>query len=200
MGREALCNGQLGRESGGVLAQLESHELRIRGDFNATLSFSDLRFARVEGEILEAETPQGHLRLSLGLTEARKWLDRISNPPSLAKKLGVLRGIPVHVVGTPPEITAQLVEMGADRVEQAEAKLAFIAILKHEDLKLLDGLVRYLPEGAQIWVLRTKGSRAMVKESEIMALLRSRRFAPSKTAAWSELYSADRYSRSGIPR
>ena len=72
MGREALCNGQLGRESGGVLAQLESHELRIRGDFNATLSFSDLRFARVEGEILEAETPQGHLRLSLGLTEARK--------------------------------------------------------------------------------------------------------------------------------
>lgn len=150
--------------------------------------------------ILEAETPQGHLRLSLGLTEARKWLDRISNPPSLAKKLGVLRGIPVHVVGTPPEITAQLVEMGADRVEQAEAKLAFIAILTHEDLKLLDGLVRYLPEGAQIWVLRTKGSRAMVKESEIMALLRSRRFAPSKTAAWSELYSADRYSRSGIPR
>ena len=90
--------------------------------------------------------------------------------------------------------------MGADRVEQAEAKLAFIAILTHEDLKLLDGLVRYLPEGAQIWVLRTKGSRAMVKESEIMALLRSRRFAPSKTAAWSELYSADRFSRSGMLR
>ena len=78
-------------------------------------------------------------------------------------------------------------------------KLKYLSLI-HIYLKLLDGLVRYLPEGAQIWVLRTKGSRAMVKESEIMALLRSRRFAPSKTAAWSELYSADRYSRSGIPR
>jgi len=200
VGRKASCNGQLGRESGEVLAQLESHELRLRGAFNATLSFSELQSARVDGEVLTAETPRGHLRLSLGCTEAKRWIDRILNPPSLAKKIGLLRGTPVHIVGTSEEITACLAEAGADTVKLGEAKLAFIAISTHEDLELLDGLARNLPEAAQIWVLRKKGAQAMVKESEIMAFLRSRRFAPSKTAAWSELYSADRYSRSRMPR
>lgn len=200
MGREASCNGQLGQESGGVLAQLESHELRLRGAFKATLSFSDLQFVRVEGEVLRAETPQGDLRLPLGRMEAEKWLERILNPPSLAKKLGLFRGIPVHIVGASAEIAACLADAGADTVKLAEAKLAFIAVLTYQDLEPLDGLVRNLPEAAHIWVLRAKGAHAMVKESEIMAFLRSRRLAPSKTAAWSELYSADRFSRSGMPR
>lgn len=200
MGREASCNGQLGQESGGVLAQLESHELRLRGAFKATLSFSDLQFVRVEGEVLRAETPQGDLRLPLGRMEAEKWLERILNPPSLAKKLGLFRGIPVHIVGASAEIAACLADAGADTVKLAEAKLAFIAVLTYQDLEPLDGLVRNLPEAAHIWVLRVKGAHAMVKESEIMAFLRSRRLAPSKTAAWSELYSADRFSRSGMPR
>lgn len=200
MGREASCDGQLGQESGQVLAQLESHELRLRGAFKAALNFSDLQFARVEGEVLLAETPRGQLRLSLGWMEAKRWLERILNPPSLAKKLGLFRGIPVHVAGASAEITACLTEAGADTVKLDEAKLAFIAILTHQDLELLDGLVRHLPEAAHIWVLRTKGARAMVHERDIMAFLRSRRFTPSKTAGWSELYSADRYSRSGVPR
>lgn len=200
MGREASCNGQLGQESGGVLAQLESHELRLRGAFKATLSFSDLQFVRVEGEVLRAETPQGDLRLPLGRMEAEKWLERILNPPSLAKKLGLFRGIPVHIVGASAEIAACLADAGADTVKLAEAKLAFIAVLTYQDLEPLDGLVRNLPEAAHIWVLRVKGAHAMVKESEIMAFLRSRRLAPSKTAAWSELYSADRFSRSGMLR
>ena len=204
MGREASCNGQLGQESGGVLAQLESHELRLRGAFKATLSFSDLQFVRVEGEVLRAETPQGDLRLPLGRMEAEKWLEHILNPPSLAKKLGLFRGIPVHIVGASAEIAACLADAdadaGADTVKLAEAKLAFIAVLTHQDLEPLDGLVRNLPEAAHIWVLRVKGAHAMVKESEIMAFLRSRRLAPSKTAAWSELYSADRFSRSGMLR
>ena len=195
MGGEALCQAELGLEAGEVLALLESHEVRLRGTIKATLSFGDLRKLRVNGEVLEAQTPQGPLRLHLGAAEARKWLSRIECPPTLAQKLGVLADAPVHLVGSPPGVASVLEGAGARMVALADAQFIFIAIATPDDLRTLDRLVPTLPQGIHLWVLRQKGKTAGVKEGDIMAALRAHGLAPSKTAAWSEFYAADRYGR-----
>lgn len=200
MGREALCYGELGEEAGEVRALLESHELKLRGDIKATLAFTELQGAKVRGDALEAQTPRGLLRLHLGKIEARKWLDRIEHPPTLAQKLGIGPGTPVHVVSMPPEGAEVLAQAGAVIGDFAGAKLVFVAIASQDDLRALDHLARKLLSDAQLWVLRQKGKGAVVKEVEIMGVLRAQGLAPSKTAAWSEEYAADRYGRArGAP-
>ena len=52
-----------------------------------------------------------------------------------------------------------------------------------------------LPRGIHLWVLRQRGVNAGVKEGDIMAPLRAHGLAPSKAAAWSEFYAADRCGR-----
>ena len=60
-------------------------------------------------------------------------------------------------------------------------------------LSNLDRLASHFPPSAHLWVLRHKGKDAEVKESDIMAILGKHGRAPSKTAAWSAVYTADRY-------
>jgi len=196
VGREALCQGQLGGESGEVIAHLEANEIRIRGAFNANLRLADLSLVRMEGEALKAESPHGLLFLSLGSREGRKWLDSIANPPALEKKLGLGSGVPVHVVDNSPVVMDALTPTATAMVDLENANLVFITVVSRDDLQMLDGVARKLPKDSHLWVLRKKGKVVPIKESEIMACLRSHGLAPTKTAAWSELYSADRYSRS----
>lgn len=195
MGREALCQAELAHEAGEVRALLEGHEIRLRGDIRATLALSDLRDLRIDGDVLHAQTPHGALGLHLGSTEARRWLERIVSPPTLAEKLGITPGKPVHLVNSPEAVASVLDGAGARIVGLADAQLVFIAVATPKDLRSLDLLASRLPSGTQLWVLRTKGKEAGVKEADIMATLRTHGLAPSKTAAWSALYAADRYGR-----
>ena len=198
MGREALCHGELGRDAGEVRAHLESHELRLRGDIKATLGIAELSAIRVQGDALQAQTPRGPLRLQLGAIEARKWLDRMTHPPTLAQKLGITPGTAVHVVGSPPEVSEVLTQAGARIGSLADATLVFVLIASDHDLQTLLRLVPTLPPGAQLWMLRPKGKAAAVKEAAIMGALRAQGLAPSKTSAWSQEYAADRYGRARV--
>jgi|APEBP8051073058_1049385.scaffolds.fasta_scaffold00015_230 hypothetical protein len=195
MGREAECYGELGQEAGEVSAMLESREIRLRGAFKAILHYDDLRKLTVRDNALQALTPRGQLRLHLGEVEAGKWLDRIESPPSLAKKLGINPGTRVHLVSSPLEVRDVLSDAGAEMVSLSDAELAFIVVVSLEDLRAMKELASTLPQGIYLWVLRQKGKKVEVKESEIMATLRTQGFAPSKTAAWSDVYSADRYGQ-----
>ena len=174
---------------------LESQELRLRGSLKATLRLVELRGVSVRDEWFEAQTPLGQLRLHLGEAEARKWLDRIEHPPTLAQKLGIVPGTAVHLVGSHPVVEEALRQTGAGIAALAEAQLVFTVIASPEDLRALDRLVPALPTAAQLWVLRQKGKAAAVREGDIMAALRVLGLAPSKTAAWSDDYTADRYGR-----
>lgn len=200
MGRESLCHAELGPDAGDVRAMLESHELRLSGAFKASVRFEDLRRVNVSAGVLEAYTPHGLLRLALGETEARKWLDRIGNAPSLAQKLGIGPGVRAHVLASHPMVSAVLLEAGVSVAALADASVVFSVVEDHTDLETLGQLVSRLPVGVPLWVLRKKGKQAVVKEREIMEMLRARGLAPSKTTAWSDSHGADRYGRARSSR
>ena len=195
MGREAQCRAELGDLAGETHAWLESDAVILRGGIAGRFRLADLKDMRVEGDVFEASTERGPMRLHLGAAEAARWLDRIRHPRSLGQKLGLAPGVSVHVAEAHPEVLAVLGALGADMAPLDRARLAFVAVEAQEDLQGLDALASSLPASTHLWILRLKGKAATVKESEIIARLRTHGLAPSKTAAWSDRFAADRYGR-----
>ncbi len=193
MGREASCHAELGDLAGQVHAWLESDAVILRGGIVGRFRLDGLKDMRVDGDVFKATTERGPMCLHLGAAEAAKWLDRIRHPRSLGQKLGLEPGVPVHLAGTHPEVLAMLHALGADMAPLDRARLIFVAVEAQDDLQALDALASSLPDSVHLWVLRLKGKAATVKESEIMARLRTHGLAPSKTAAWSDRFAADRY-------
>jgi len=86
-----------------------------------------------------------------------------------------------------------LKEAGARLVSLDDAKLIFVVVESQEDLETLGRLAATRPQSAHIWVLRRKGKHASIKEAPVTDRMRLHGMAPSKTAAWSDSYAADRY-------
>lgn len=188
-----LCHGSLGAARGEVRAMLEGTLIQLRGDVHANVEGATLKNLRAEGGLLLALADGAPLALELGEKEAALWLRKINHPPSLAEKLGLAAGMPVHVHGQPAEIVRVLKAAGVQLVPPAQARLLFVLVDEPAQLQALQKLARARADGAQIWVLRPKGKGAAVREADIMALAKAEGLAPSKTAAWSEAYAADRY-------
>jgi len=87
MGRERECEAIFGDERGWVVAHLDADKIVLRGDFSAKVPLSELRSLRTDGEQLLGSTQRGALALLLGRKEAKTWLSRINDPPSLPSKL-----------------------------------------------------------------------------------------------------------------
>jgi len=193
MGRERECEASFGDESGRVVAHIDADNIVLRGDFSAKVPLASLKSLSVNGEQLLGSTERGALTLLLGEKEARAWLLRIKDPPSLSSKLGIEAGSPVHVAEDHPVPIAVLKEAGARLVSPEDAKLIFLVVESQAHLEALGRLAAARPPSAQIWVLRLRGKHASIKEAPIMECMRRHGMAPSKTAAWSDRYAADRY-------
>jgi hypothetical protein len=196
MGRVVVCHGSLGAAQGEVRAMLEGDAIQLRGDIRANLPVAGLKRLRVEDDQLLALAEGGPLALQLGAKEAALWVRKIENPPTLADKLGVSAGTPVHAHEQHAEIARVMKAAGAQLVPLAKAQLVFLMIdspARLETLKLLAGT---RPAGAQLWIVRPKGKDAPVRESDIMTTAREAGLSPSKTASWSDTFSADRYGAS----
>lgn len=195
MGRETHCEAQLGEQRGKVHALLEANEIILRGAIRARLPLATLRELVADADALTAQAPQGPLVLALGAREADTWLQRIRNPPSLASKLGVVAGTAVHVIDDHPEPRAVLQAARAEFVALDEAALVFVVIENEAQLQALRERLAQRAPGAAVWVLRLKGAQAAIKEAAIMAAMKALGMGPSKTAAWSEHYTSDRYGQ-----
>lgn len=196
MGREAECLVECGQERDETRVLLEAEGIVLRGPIKGTLRLADLRELQVRDDALEAQTPRGRLRIHLGATEAQRWLQRLTQPPTLAEKLGLRPGLKAVQLGTAdPEIAQVLSEAGALVGSAAEAELAFCTVESVAALEGLERLLRPLPASLPIWFLRRKGKAAAVGESTLMAELKRLGYGPAKTARWSEERGADRYHR-----
>ena len=143
-------------------------------------------------------TNHGPLSLTLGATESAGWLQRIQNPRSLPQKLGLEEGITVHVIDNHPEPQRVVTESGATLGPLKHAALVFAVIDGEANLQSLERIAVTLPADSHLWVLRRKGKLAQVKESTVMARLAALGLRPSKTTAWSDEYTADRYARARV--
>lgn len=172
---------------------LESDVIQLRGDVHANVGVAGLEQLRAEGGSLLAIANGEPLALELGQKEAQLWVRKIQNPPTLADKLGLAAGLPVHVHGQHDEILRVLKSAGVQLVPLADAALVFLMVDTPASLQALQSLAHARPSSAQIWILRAKGKGASVREADIMAAAKAVGLSPSKTSAWSDSYSADRY-------
>jgi hypothetical protein len=153
MGREARCTVSHGNERAEAKALLETDELIVRSPFRLTVPRAQIRSATASGETLEVVYEGGTVTLELGEREAAKWANDITNPKTLADKLGVKPGQRVRLVS------------GADRgligagteVTDGEADVVFLAAERPGDLDLIDQLQNEIARNGGIWVIRPKG-------------------------------------------
>lgn len=196
MGRKVLCHAALGSERGEVTAMLEGTGILIRGEFKADLSTDGMRGLKADGGSLVASTEFGPLMIELGAAEAAKWVEKLLNPPSLAKKLGLAEGTPVYVDGKHAVVLEEVEAAAAKQVPVRDAQLLFLVVESPSGIERLGALARARAAGSHLWVLRRKGKAAPVAESQIMQAARNLGLSPTKTAAWSAEWAADRYSTS----
>lgn len=196
MGREVECLVEYGTERDETRVLLETDSIILRGALKGTIRWADLAGLAVREEVLEARTSQGVLRLHLGAGEAKRWLERIRNPPTLATKLGLKAGLKVAQAGkADAEVSAVLAQAGAVEGPVSEAALAFYVVDSKTALAALEKSLRPLAPDTPVWILRLKGKDAPVAESAIMTELKRLGYGPAKTARWSDERGADRFHR-----
>jgi hypothetical protein len=145
------------------------------------------------------------LVLELG-AEARKWAERIRNPPSRLDKLGVKATSAVALIGGKRAFAsedlrafvAEVEERGARVLKGAptgsEAELVvFLVVEARADLAKLAELVAALRTGGALWTLRRKGASAAVGESDVRGAARAAGLTDVKVAAFSEELTADKF-------
>jgi hypothetical protein len=203
MGREAKCTARLSGQTSTGKALLETSELLFRGDFRAAIPFKAITKLVVDGADLGVTWPDGTLVLALGAPEARKWADKIRNPPSRLDKLGIKAGATVAITA----VTDAGEAIGLDDfVKEAEARgarvvagktakdldLIFVTATRRSDLRGLAALKKQIrPDGA-IWVLRPKG-RDEITERDVMAAGKAAGLVDVKVAAFSPTLTAEKF-------
>src|SRR5258705_13443216 len=116
MGAEAQTTLKIGRQSFTGTAQLETDELRFRGDTRLRIALRDVQAVSTKDGVLRVEHANGVACFVLGAA-AERWAEKIRSPRTLADKLGVKRGMRVAVMDVGDgSVLAELGDKGAELV------------------------------------------------------------------------------------
>jgi hypothetical protein len=184
MGQEVTCKAKFdGHESQGI-AMLETDFVLFRGDFRVKIAFAAMKSVKAAGDWLSIESAEASLKLQLG-ARAKKWEQKILNPPTLLDKLGVKSGLRVRVVGI-PDFAEQLAHSGAIVVEKNPDLIFFQADRKSGLARLSRFSMQ--PDGA-LWIVYPKGIRE-ITENDVIAAIRGAGLKDVKVASFSATHSA----------
>jgi len=168
MGREAVCRGRLGRESGEGKALLETDEVLFRGEFRAKVPLRELSLVEAKRGVLSLTWPGGTLALALG-PAAEKWADAIRNPKSVLEKLGVKPGLKVAALGGfDAGFTRDLARsLGVKPLARAAkgCDLVFARLEKPGDEVKLAKLVPAIAPAGAVWAVYPKGRRDLSEDT-----------------------------------
>src|SRR5690349_19623721 len=94
MGREIVCDVRHEGKTAKVKALLETDSVILRGEIKATLPFASLKHVVATDDQLHLDDTV----LDLG-AHAKRWADKILNPPTLLQKLGLEAGMKIAALG-----------------------------------------------------------------------------------------------------
>ena len=195
MGYEADCALTIdGRRYRGI-ARLEHKDLVFRGETSLTIPLRDVDEVHARSESLFVTFGAKRAALAIG-AGAAKWADRIANPPSRLKKLGVKPGMRVAVVGVADHaFQRELETAGATIAAPAAIGLdaIFYGVQTPKDLGRLQTLSGRLQPAGALWVIRGKGKDAVVSEAQSMAAGKRAGLVDVKVVSFSETHSAEKY-------
>jgi hypothetical protein len=207
VGREAACRARFDGRSSRGKALLETTELVFRGDFRVVVPLREIAAVEVDTSALTLTWGKRKQTLVLELgADARKWAERIRNPPSRLDKLGVKATSTVALIGGKRAFAGEDLRAFVAEVEARGARLlkgaptgsdrdlvVFLVIEAREDLAKIAELVAALRTGGALWTLRRKGAGAAVAEGDVRGAARAAGLTDVKVAAFSDERTADKF-------
>jgi hypothetical protein len=215
MGREAKCvcdwNGPAGRvEAARVKAVLEPPELILRGEIKRRIPFSGmkqvaaqgarLRF-RVEGEDFGGE----EFSLELGEAQAAKWARALLKPPpTLAKKLGLVPGCAVRVLGKIDTVDDGPLRSALEGMRVVtRGNVDVIVARVNTPAQIADAWKKAAAQvagGAALWMVYPKGRGHAINETDVRNAGLAAGFVDVKVAAVSTALTGLKFVRRKNPK
>lgn len=195
MGLEANTIARQGSKRYEGKLHLDSKTLTFKGpEFRLSIELSSVSANAKQG-LLQIDTGREKVSFEIG-EKASHWVEKILNPPTRVKKLGVKPGQKFWLSkGFSKAFSDELESAGAKRTRQIEnCELAFWLVTDREQLPELAGLTDQLPAGVNLWIVWTKGSKK-IGQTDVMQQAKSTGFGPSKTAAFDDLHSSMRFAQ-----
>ena len=188
MGQEVTCRVECPAGTGEAKAFLESTEVLVRGAFRWRVRFAELQSVEVKADMLVLNAASGTMALRLGESVAAKWADKIRNPPSLMKKMGVKLGSRYVIAGPAPRsFLSELEAAGAEEVNRGP-ELLFAFPESEADLAAV------WDKAPAVWVIYPKGRKDLT-EAQIRDHGRQAGMMDTKVASVSAVLTATRFSR-----
>jgi len=175
------------------VAELESTELLFRApNVKLQIPFARITGLQASGARLTVEHPGGTVVFELG-PEAKRWAERIRNPPTLIDKLGVKTGSKVAVLSIQdPEFLGQLAARTPDVHIQARrvgCDLIFLGVRDRTDLRRIRTQRSFIVPNGAVWVVWKKGSPD-VNENDIRDAALAAGLVDVKVVSFSPTHSA----------
>lgn len=195
MGAEAKTTLTLGRQVFAGTAQLETSELRFRGDKSLRIPLASISAVAVHDGSLHVTHAEGVAVLGLGQTTSARWAQRIQSPPTLADKLGIKPGMVVSVLGVTDasilrDIEARRASIVGGKVPMGTAMVLW-RIEKSSQLSKLGGLVERIARDGAIWVVHPRGN-ADVADTVIFAAATAAGLTYTKVVRFSDTDTAEK--------
>jgi hypothetical protein len=198
MGLEAESQLTTNGQTVHVKALLESHELILRGAVKKALAIRDLKDPRTANDQLLFEHGGQAYALTLPAGQAANWLKKLTTePPSLARKLGVDGAHKAFVRGPTDDTALAEALIGATTNDPHEAALAIAVAASPDGLSATLAEVIHALPAVPVWIIYPKGAKSPLPESAVRAHLRALGFADTKACAVSETLTATRFHRTG---
>ena len=196
MGLESKTTARVGRKRYPGKLHLDSKALTFKGpEFTWTAKLGKSISATIAKDLLVVTSDGRKVSFEVG-ESASKWVNKILNPPDRLTKLGVK---PDHKIwlskGFDNSFISELKQHGTSRTRQVEkCDLAFWKVTDREYLVEFPELADRFPDGTNLWVVWTKGSK-QIGQTDVMTVARELGFGPSKTAAFDAEHSSMRFAR-----
>jgi len=176
MGLEARCTVRFKRRASEGVAQLETEELRFRGDFRLDIPFASVQSVTAAAGTLRVATDAGVAAFELGKA-AETWALKIRYPKPVIEKLGVKPGHVISVLGVDDasflrEAKGRAAEVSIGRAKK-DSDLIFFGVEKVPELSRLANLCETMKKHGAIWVIWRKGVPALREDDVRGAALRS---------------------------
>jgi hypothetical protein len=194
MGQQTRCNVRYQGATSTGTAQLETDDLRFRGEFRLRLPLAELCSVEASDGELRVGWAAGEAVFELGPL-AECWAGKIRNPRTLLDKLGVKPGQRVAVLGvSDAAFWEQLRALDIDLTGTLTPNLDHILLQADEraDLESFPTLRPYLAPAGGVWVVVPKGVRT-ITELDVLHAGRAAGLTDVKVARFSATHTAHRF-------
>ena len=197
VGYDAECTIRYDGQTAKGKAVLEQKDLVFRGPFRLVVPLATVTRASARDGTLVVQFGGRRAEIDLG-APAERWADRITNPPSRLRKLGVKPGMRVALVNMAGSagdgFREELQQAGAQVLARpgAGTDAVFLGADVPADLDRLAGLKRHLQPAGALWIVRRKGQTA-VSEQASMAAGKKAGLVDVKVVSYSDTHTAEKY-------